>query len=216
MRKGEQTRAAILDAALELASRDGLEGLTIGLIAERMHMSKSGVFAHFGSREDLQIAVIQDYHRRFEEEVFLPSLKEPRGLPRLSAMYAGWVARHTREIDSGCMYISGAVEYDDRPGPIRDELLSMVMDWQKALLRGARQAVREGHLAADTDCEQLVFEMRAMVLGLHHDARFVGDRNAVVRIERGYIRLIDSYRNRASSIETGRRLAVADPAQIAN
>ena len=194
MRKGEQTRAAILDVALELASRDGLEGLTIGLLADRMNMSKSGVFAHFGSREDLQIAVIQDYHRRFEEEIFHPSLREPRGLPRLSAMYAGWVTRHTRELDSGCMYISGAVEYDDRPGPIRDELLSMVMAWQKALLRAARQAVSEGHLVADTDCEQLVFEMRAMVLALHHDARFIGDRHAVERIERGYVRLIDSYR----------------------
>ena len=194
MRKGEQTRAAILDAALELASRDGLEGLTIGLIAERMLMSKSGVFAHFGSREDLQIAVIQEYHRRFEAEVFFPALQEARGLPRLSAMYAGWVTRHTREIDSGCMYISGAVEYDDRPGPIRDELLSMVMAWQKALLRAAHQAVDEGHLAADTDCGQLVFELRAMVLAVHHDARFIGDRHAVERIERGYVRLIDSYR----------------------
>ena len=194
MRKGEQTRAAILEAALDLASRDGLEGLTIGLIAERMQMSKSGVFAHFGSREDLQIAVIQEYHRRFEDEVFLTALAGPRGLPRLSAMYAGWIARQTREIDSGCMYISGAVEYDDRPGPIRDELLSMVKAWQKALLRAAHQAVDEGHLRADTDCEQLVFEMRAMVLALHHDARFVGDRHAVERIERSYVRLIDSYR----------------------
>ena len=192
--KANRPAPRFLDAALDLASRDGLEGLTIGLIADRMQMSKSGVFAHFGSREDLQIAVIQDYHRRFEDEVFLPSLDEPRGLPRLSAMYAGWVTRHTREIDSGCMYISGAVEYDDRPGPIRDELLSMVMAWQKALLRAARQAVHAGHLLPDTDCEQLVFEMRAMVLALHHDARFLGDRHAVDRIERGYRRLIDSYR----------------------
>lgn len=194
MRKGEQTRVAILDAALELASRDGLEGLTIGLIADRMQMSKSGVFAHFGSREDLQIAVVKEYHRRFEEEVFFPALKEARGLPRLSAMFAGWVTRHTREIASGCMYISGAVEYDDRPGPIRDELLSMVMAWRQALLRAAHQAIDEGHLAADTDCDQLIFEMRAMVLALHHDARFIGDADAVVRVERGYARLIDSYR----------------------
>ncbi len=198
MRKGEQTRAAILDAALDLASRDGLEGLTIGLLADRMQMSKSGVFAHFGSREDLQIAVIQEYHRRFEEEVFFPSLKETRGLPRLSAMFSRWVTRHTREIDSGCMYISGAVEYDDRPGPIRDELLSMVMAWQKALMRAAKQAVKEGHLVTDTDCEQLIFEMRAMVLALHHDARFLGDTRAVERIQRGYERLIDSYRAKPS------------------
>ncbi len=199
MRKGEQTRVAILDAALDLASRDGLEGLTIGRIAERMQKSKSGVFAHFGSREDLQIAVIQEYHRRFEDEVFFPALKAPRGLARLSAMFAGWVARHTREIDSGCMYISGAVEYDDRPGPIRDQLLSMVVAWQKALLRAARQAVEEGDLVPDTDCEQLVFEMRAMVLALHHDARFVGDTHAVQRIERGYARLVDSYRNQSAA-----------------
>ena len=86
MRKGEQTRAAILDAALDLASRDGLEGLTIGLLAERMQMSKSGVFAHFGSREDLQVEVVREYHRRFEDEVFFPSLREPRGLPRLRSM----------------------------------------------------------------------------------------------------------------------------------
>ena len=198
MRKGEQTRAAILEAALDLASRDGLEGLTIGLIADRMEMSKSGVFAHFGSREDLQIAVVQEYHRRFEEEVFFPALTEPRGLQRLSAMYAGWVTRQTREIASGCMYISGAVEYDDRPGPIRDELLSMVVAWQKALLRAARQAVDEGHLVATTDCAQLVFEMRAMVLALHHDARFIGDDHAVERVERGYVRLIDSYRARST------------------
>jgi AcrR family transcriptional regulator len=199
MRKGEQTRAAILDAALDLAGRDGLEGLTIGLIAERMQMSKSGVFAHFGSREDLQIAVIQEYHRRFEDEVFHPALAEPRGLPRLSAMYSGWVTRQTREIDSGCMYISGAVEYDDRPGPIRDELLTMVEAWRTALTRAARQAVDEGHLAADTDCEQLVFEMRAMVLALHHDARFLGERGAIERVERGYVRLVESYRAKGAS-----------------
>ena len=85
--KGEQTRAAILDTALDLAARDGLEGLTIGLIAERMRMSKSGVFAHFGSREDLQLATLHEYHHRFEAEVFTPALRKPRGLPRLEAMF---------------------------------------------------------------------------------------------------------------------------------
>ena len=199
LRKGEQTRAAILDAALDLASRDGLEGLTIGLLADRMQMSKSGVFAHFGSREDLQIAVIQEYHRRFEQEVFLPSLAEARGLPRLAAMFARWVKRHTHEIASGCMYISGAVEYDDRPGSIRDELHAMVMTWEKALLRAARESVKSGDLAADTDCEQLVFEMRALVLGLHHDARFLQHDDAVARTERAFARLINSYRAQATA-----------------
>jgi AcrR family transcriptional regulator len=191
MRKGEQTRAAILDAALDLASRDGLEGLTIGLLADRMQMSKSGVFAHFGSREDLQIAVIQEYHRRFELEVFYPSIQEPRGLPRLRAMFARWVERHKREIASGCMYISGAVEYDDRPGPIRDELLQMVTAWRLALLRAARQAVEVGHFRVDADCEQLVYEMRALILALHHDARFLGLADSVERSERAFERQIE-------------------------
>jgi AcrR family transcriptional regulator len=193
MRKGEQTRAAILDAALDLASRDGLEGLTIGLLADRMQMSKSGVFAHFGSREDLQIAVIEEYHRRFEEEVFFPSLKEERGLPRLAAMIQRWVRRHSREIASGCIYISGAVEYDDRPGPIRDELLKMVLAWKRALVRAAEQAVACGHLRSDTDCEQMIYEARALIFALHHDGRFLKVEDAVARTERAFERLIAAH-----------------------
>lgn len=195
MRKGEQTRAAILDVALELASRNGLEGLTIGLLADRMNMSKSGVFAHFGSREDLQLEVVKLYHHRFEQEVFYPSIKEPRGLPRLVAMFSRWIKRVSVEIASGCIYISGAVEYDDRPGPIRDELVSMVMAWQAALLRCVRQAVDVGHLRADTDAEQLVYEMYGMILALHHDARFLRMPGAVERARAGFDRLIENYRN---------------------
>ncbi len=195
MRKGEQTRAAILDAALDMAGRDGLEGVTIGLLAERMHMSKSGVFAHFGSREELQIAVIRAYHRRFEQEVFFPAIEEPRGLSRLRALFQRWVARHKREIASGCMYISGAVEYDDRPGLIRDELFSMVKAWHAALERAARQAMETGELRADTDCEQLVFEARALILALHHDARFLRAADAAMRTERAFERLIAAHRH---------------------
>ena len=195
MRKGEQTRAAILDVALELASRNGLEGLTIGLLADRMSMSKSGVFAHFGSREDLQLEVVKLYHHRFEQEVFFPSIKEPRGLPRLVAMFSRWIKRVSVEIASGCIYISGAVEYDDRPGPIRDELVSMVMAWQNALLRCVKQAIEVGHLRADTDAEQLVYEMYGMILALHHDARFLRAPGAVERAKAGFDRLIENYRN---------------------
>ncbi|MEH6435705.1 TetR/AcrR family transcriptional regulator [Massilia sp. DD77] len=195
MRKGEQTRAAILDVALELASRNGLEGLTIGLLADRMSMSKSGVFAHFGSREDLQLEVVKLYHHRFEQEVFYPSIKEPRGLPRLVAMFSRWIKRVSVEIASGCIYISGAVEYDDRPGPIRDELVSMVMAWQNALLRCVRQSIEVGHLRFDTDAEQLVYEMYGMILALHHDARFLRAPGAVERAKAGFDRLIDNYRN---------------------
>ena len=126
MRKGEQTRAAIVDAALEMSARDGLEGLTIGALAERMRMSKSGVFAHFGSREDLQIAVLKAYERRFVDDILVPALKEKRGLPRLRAVFSRWLDRTAIEAASGCIWISGAVEYDDRPGSVREELVAMV------------------------------------------------------------------------------------------
>jgi AcrR family transcriptional regulator len=195
MRKGELTRAAILDVALDLASRAGLEGLTIGLLADRMNMSKSGVFAHFGSREDLQIEVVKLYHKRFEQEVFYPSIKEERGLPRLQAMFARWVKRVSEEIASGCIYISGAVEYDDRPGAIRDELAGMVRAWKTALRRCVVQSVEEGHLPAETDPDQLVYEMYGLILSLHHDARFLKMPHSVDRAEIGFERLINSYRN---------------------
>jgi AcrR family transcriptional regulator len=194
MRKGEMTRAAILDVAITLASRDGLEGLTIGLLAEKMNMSKSGVFAHFGSREDLQIEVVKLYHRQFEQEVFYPSIKEARGLPRLEAMFARWIRQVTIEIASGCIYISGAVEYDDRPGEIREQLVTMVRTWQQALHRCAVQAIEAGHLRADTDADQLVYEMYGLILGLHHDARFLKKAGSVERAQKGFDRLIDSYR----------------------
>jgi AcrR family transcriptional regulator len=194
MRKGELTRAAILDVALEMASRDGLEGLTIGLLADRMSMSKSGVFAHFGSREDLQIEVVKLYHHQFEQEVFYPSMKEPRGLPRLQALFAGWVKRVSVEIASGCIYISGAVEYDDRPGTIRENLAGMVRTWRDALRRCVIQAVEVGHLAEDIDPDQLVFEMYGLILALHHDARFLKLPGSVNRAEAGFARLMASYR----------------------
>ena len=155
-------------------------------------MSKSGVFAHFGSREDLQIDVLKLYHHQFEQEVFFPSMREPRGLPRLRSLFRLWVERVSREIASGCIYISGAVEYDDRPGPIRDQLAGMVRIWQQSLQRAARQAIEEGHLRADTDAEQLVFEMYGLVLALHHDARFLKSPGSSERAHAGFTRLIAS------------------------
>jgi AcrR family transcriptional regulator len=188
--KGQQTRAAILDAALALASHMGLEGLSIGALAEQMGMSKSGVFAHFGSREALQISVIREYHRRFEQEVFYPALEVPRGLPRLRALFERWIARVNVEIDSGCIYISGAVEFDDRPGPVRDALAEMVLDWQRALERAICLAVEEGHLATDTDAQQMLFEIHGLILALHHDARFLRSERALDRVHAGFERVL--------------------------
>jgi AcrR family transcriptional regulator len=193
LHKGQQTRAAILDAALGLASHMGLEGLSIGALAEVTQMSKSGVFAHFGSREELQISVIREYHTRFEEEVFFPSMSEPRGLPRLRALFERWVRQVSLELDSGCIYISGAVEFDDRPGLVRDALAQMVVAWHRALERAIRLAVEAGHLRADTDAVQMLFEIHGLILALHHDARFLRIPGATDRARRGFERLLADY-----------------------
>ena len=190
LHKGQQTRAAILDAALGQASHMGLEGLSIGALAEVTQMSKSGVFAHFGSREELQISVIREYHARFEEEVFFPAIREPRGLPRLRALFERWIRRVSVELDSGCIYISGAVEFDDRPGPVRDALVDMVRAWQSALERAIRMAAEEGHLLADTDPLQLLFEIHGLILALHHDARFLRSPGAIMRACTAFDRLL--------------------------
>ncbi|KNZ32683.1 MAG: TetR family transcriptional regulator [Methylibium sp. NZG] len=191
--KGQQTRATILEAALGLASHMGLEGLSIGALAEVTKMSKSGVFAHFGSREELQICVVREYHAKFEEEVFVPAMREPRGLPRLRALFDLWVRCVSVEIDSGCIYISGAVEFDDRPGPVRDALVSMVQTWQQALERAIDIAIDEGHLRADTEPAQLLFEVHGLILALHHDARFLRTPGAVERARVAFQRVLGHY-----------------------
>ena len=171
----------------------GLEGLSIGALAEVMQMSKSGVFAHFGSREELQISVIREYHARFEEEVFFPSIREPRGLPRLKTLFERWIRRVSVEIDSGCIYISGAVEFDDRPGPVRDALASMVRAWHSALERAIHVAVDEGHLQVDTDAGQMLFEIHGLILALHHDARFLRNDGVLERARVGFKRIVRDY-----------------------
>ncbi|MBA4176552.1 MAG: TetR family transcriptional regulator [Leptothrix sp. (in: Bacteria)] len=191
--KGQQTRAVILDAALGLASHMGIEGLSIGALAEVTQMSKSGVFAHFGSREELQISVIREYHARFEEEVFFPAIREPRGLPRLRALFERWIRRVSVELDSGCIYISGAVEFDDRPGPVRDALVAMVRAWHAALERAIRMAMAEGQLRADTEPMQMLFELHGLILALHHDARFLRTPGAPDRARAGFERVLANY-----------------------
>jgi len=193
MQKGQQTKAAIVDAALGLATQIGLEGLSIGALAEVTQMSKSGVFAHFGSREELQISVIREYHRRFEEEVFFPAMRDMRGLPRLRSLFANWMKRTSVEIDSGCIYISGAVEFDDRPGPVRDALASSVMTWHGAMKRAIEGAKAEGHIVPDVDDEQMLFEIHGLILALHYEARFLKDEGAFVRANRGFENILRRY-----------------------
>jgi AcrR family transcriptional regulator len=207
LQKGLQTRATIIEAALALAANKGLEGLSIGLLAETTGMSKSGVFAHFGSREGLQISVVREYHAKFEEEVFNPSMRDARGLPRLRGLFDRWVRRVAVEIDSGCIYISGAVEFDDRPGPVRDALVTMVQTWQAALERAIRIAIDEGHLRADTDPQQMLFEVHGLILALHHDARFLRHPGAVERARTAFERVLGYYTSLPDSVGSPRRRA---------
>ncbi len=214
LQKGQQTRATILDAALGLASHMGLEGLSIGALADVTKMSKSGVFAHFGSREELQIAVVREYHAKFEEEVFFSALREPRGLPRLRALFERWVQRTSVEVDSGCIYISGAVEFDDRPGPVRDALVGMVRDWHAAIRKAILLAQDAGHLVPQADPDQILFEMHGLILSLHHDARFLRSPGALGRAGVGLERILDSFATpagRQADAEQRQRRAAAQP-----
>ena len=189
-RKGEQTRGLILDMALAQAAHYGIEGLSIGALADALGMSKSGVFAHFGSREGLQLAVIGEYHQRFSREVFEPALSAARGLPRLQALFDNWMRLTAVELHKGCLYISGAAEFDDRPGPVRDALFDMVSDWLAAMKRALGMARDEGHLSADADLDQMLFEIHALILALHHEARFMRSPGSIERARTGFNRVL--------------------------
>ena len=193
LQKGQQTKLAIVEAALGLSTQIGLEGLSIGVLAEVTHMSKSGVFAHFGSREELQISVIREYFHRFEQEVFYPALSVRRGLPRVQALFANWMKRVAIEIQSGCIFISGAVEFDDRPGPVRDALANSVQTWLNAMLRAVVLAKECGDLRPDADEHQVAFEIHGLILALHYEARFLKNPGSIERANQGFENILGRY-----------------------
>jgi len=187
------TLTAILDTAIDMAAEEGLESLTIGEVAKRLGLSKSGVFSRVGSREALQIAVIEEYDRRFLQDVFVPAMREPRGLPRLNAIMRLWLQRaRDVEIRQGCIYCAGAFEFDDRDGPLRDKLLEGIQGWRTALKRTVIQAIDLGHLPPNTDADQIVFEMDGLFVALMRDARFLRDPRAADRAWTAYERMIRS------------------------
>ena len=203
--KGEQTRAAILDEALKISSKLGLEGLTIGSLADATGMSKSGLFAHFGSREDLQLAVLEHAAQRYGEMVFVPVLKIERGLPRLRALFERWLDWALESgLPGGCIMISAAAEYDDRPGPIRDAVIANQHRGNAITQKAVRLAIEEGHLAPDTDPEQISFEMLGIVLASHNHRRLLGDREARKRALTAFDQLISRH---ALAVRPARRAA---------
>ena len=201
-KKGRHTRAVILDAALGLAAQTGLEGLSIGALAEATGRSKSGVFAHFGSREELQIAVLRGYFERFEKAVFAPVLQEARGLPRLQRLFELWIAQVGSASGAGCIFISGAAEFDDRPGPVRDALAQALDVWLAALRRTVQQAQQERHLRRDAEPGQVAFEIHALVLALHFEARLMRWAAAPDRARAGFAGLLQRYRTATETLAT--------------
>ncbi|MFA6312602.1 MAG: TetR/AcrR family transcriptional regulator [Sterolibacterium sp.] len=191
MGKGEQTRQAILGQALALASESGLSGLSIGLLAERSGLSKSGLFAHFGSKEELQLAVIREAQERFAEVVVRPALKERRGLARLRAMLRngiGWTQK--AGLPGGCPLMSAALEFDDQPGVVRDAVELSQREWRRTLAQAIRIAMDVGELGTDTDPEQLAFEIVGIDLVALTWQRLFRDVDTEQRAMRAFDRLV--------------------------
>ena len=192
MAKGQETRETILREAVELASVVGLNGVTIGSLAGHTRLSKSGLFGHFGSKEQLQVATLEAGVSRFIDSVIAPALREPTGLPRLRAVFDGWLDwSDDGGPAGGCILVAAAVEVDDQPGPARDYLVETQRRWLDFLAGAARRAVSAGHFRQDLDCVQFAHELNAIYLGFHHARRLLHDPDAKRRAWTAYDRLIE-------------------------
>jgi AcrR family transcriptional regulator len=207
MRKGQQTRSAILEQALAVASRTGLAGLTIGSLAERSGLSKSGLFAHFGSKEGLQLAVIQGVRDLYSRLVFQPAMQQQPGLPRLRAIMQNWLEWTAgANLPGGCIMTAAAHEFDDNPGAVRELVSQSLRELRKTLVRSVRLAVDAGQLRADTDAEQLAFEICSLYFGAQLDARLFADPRAGERALLAFENLLERHGGGAPAQASGRTL----------
>jgi AcrR family transcriptional regulator len=184
VRKGEQTRTAILDEAVGIASRVGFNALTIGQLAESTGMSKSGLFEHFRSKDALQLDTLERGRERFTDLVIRPTLDAPRGIERVRALFEHWLVWETEALEGGCIFVTGSVEYDDQPGPMRDALVRNQRDWSEFIATVAGTAVSEGDFRADLDVEQFAFTLQGLMYAYHHTERLLRDPNALARTRR--------------------------------
>ena len=193
MSKGAETRERILDRAFLIAGRDGLAGLTIGALADELKLSKSGLFSHFGSKEELQVAVLDVASSRFTERVLLPAFKAPRGLPRLVRIFEQWIDWMTDvKMPGGCIFQQANAELDDRKGRPHDVLLESQNTLVDALVKTVQLAVTEGHLRPDTDARQVAYEFEGIMMVMNLYLRLLKDRRAVDRARNAFERLIES------------------------
>jgi AcrR family transcriptional regulator len=195
MRKGEATRAAILERGVELATETGLDGLTIGRLATDLGLSKSGLFAHFKSKEALQIQVLDAAAERFVDEVVRPAVKKPRGEPRRAALFERWRAwTKSNSGPGGCVVVAAAAELDDRPGPVRDRQVALQKGWLDVIATVYRTGVEERHFRSDFDTEQFAYDLSSVMLGFHHAARLLRDPQADARANAAFERLLSTVR----------------------
>ena len=192
MGKGEETREAIVDRAIDLARRVGLEGLTIGRLAEDLELSKSGLFAHFRSKEALQLQVLDGAATRFVATVLQPALEAARGEPRVRALFERWLTWEQRP--GGCVFVQAAVDLDDREGPARDRLVQLQRDWLEAIATTVRGAIREGHFKSSLDAVQFAHELNGIILAYHHAARLLRDPSAQTRARTSFDALLRAAR----------------------
>jgi len=193
--KGERTRRTILDHALRVASTEGFSGLSIGALARDLRMSKSGLFAHFQSKQRLQVDVMKAGEQRFIDFVVRPALTEPRGEPRLRAMVQRWSRWALSDgPPGGCVFVAAASELDDQPGLLRETLARTQKDWVRTLTRAVELGVEEGHFKPDTDAGQIAFELYSALLGLHLFHRLLDHPEATHLCGTTVDRVLDSIR----------------------
>jgi AcrR family transcriptional regulator len=195
--KGEETRRAVLEQAVHTAARSGLSSLTIGTLADQTGMSKSGLFAHFKSKEALQVRVLEHAGELFVDEVIRPALAAPRGEKRVLTLFEHWLAT-ARDGDAECLFTSAAWEYDDQPGPVRDQLVRLHLDFADSVAQMFRTGVAEGDYREDADAEQFAFELHGIMLAFFHTCRLLGDAAAEARARGAFGRLLDTVRRGAA------------------
>lgn len=179
MGKGDETRQAVLDQAVDVARRVGLGGLTIGTLAEQAHLSKSGLFAHFRSKEALQLAVLERARQGFEAAVGAPTVRAPRGERRVRELFERWLEWDCRP--GGCPFIAASTEFDDQPGPVRDRLVQDLRDLHDMIATVFRTGITEGEFRADADPDQFAQDFYGVILAFHHTSRLLGDERAAER-----------------------------------
>jgi AcrR family transcriptional regulator len=194
--KGQETKTAILEESLRLASRIGFTALTVGQLAEHTEMSKSGLFAHFRSKEQLQLQTLAHARTKFIDTTVRPALAVSRGEKRVRELFERWLVWESEVLPGGCIFVTAGVEFDDQPGPMRDALVADQRDWLETIAAVATTAVAEGDFGVDVDPEQFAFEFQGLMLGYHHATRLLDDERALTRVRDAFEALLDRSRQR--------------------